>query len=41
MRALGNLKTSVEFEDLTKDDIEARKSFADMIKRCEDIKKNL
>ena len=41
MRALGNLKTSVEFEDLTKDDIEARKSFADMIKRCEDIKKKI
>jgi hypothetical protein len=39
MRALGNLKASVEFEDLTKDDIEAKKSFGDMIKRCEDIKK--
>ena len=41
MRALGNLKASVEFEDLTKDDIEAKKSFGDMIKRCEDIKKKI
>ena len=41
MRALGNLKASVEFEDLTKDDIEAKKSFADMIKRCDDMKKKI
>jgi V-type H+-transporting ATPase subunit a len=41
MRALGNLKASLEFDDLTKDDIEARKSFGDMIKRCEDIKKKI
>ena len=34
MRALGNLKVSVEFEDLTKDDIEAKKNFGEMIKRC-------
>jgi len=27
MRDLGNLKVSVEFEDLTKDDIEAKKKF--------------
>jgi len=41
MRALGNLKVSVEFEDLTKDDIEAKKNFGEMIKRCEDIKKKI
>ena len=41
MRALGNLKASVEFEDLTKDDIEAKKNFGEMIKRCEDIKKKI
>jgi len=41
MRALGNLKASVEFEDLTKDDIEAKKSFGDMIKRCDDMKKKI
>ena len=27
MRALGNMKNSIEFEDLTKDDIEAKKKF--------------
>jgi len=41
MRALGNLKVSVEFEDLTKDDIEAKKNFGEMIKRCDDIKKKI
>ena len=39
MRALGILKNSIEFEDLTKNDIEAKKSFSDMIRRC-DIMKN-
>ena len=39
MRALGNLKNAVEFEDLTKDDLEAKKNFAEMIKRCDEIKK--
>ena len=39
MRALGNLKNSIEFEDLTKDDIEAKKNFGEMIKRCDEMKK--
>ena len=41
MRALGNLKNAVEFEDLTKDDLEAKKNFAEMIKRCDEIKKKI
>ena len=42
MRALGSLKNSIEFEDLTKGDIEARRNFEEMIKRCDNsIKKNI
>ena len=41
MRALGNLKNAVEFEDLTKDDLEAKKNFAEMIRRCDEIKKKI
>ena len=41
MRAIGNLKNAVEFEDLTKDDLEAKKNFAEMIKRCDEIKKKI
>ena len=37
--ALGKLKNAIEFEDLTKNDIEAKKSFGDMIKRCDEMKK--
>ena len=41
MRALGNLKNAIEFEDLTKDDIEAKKSFGEMIKRCDEMIKKI
>ena len=37
MRALGNLENSIEFVDLTKDDIEAKKNFGSMLKRCEEM----
>ena len=37
--ALGSLHDAVEFEDLTKDDIEAKKNFGEMIKRCDEMKK--
>ena len=37
MRALGNLENSLEFVDLTKDDIEAKKNFGSMLKRCEEM----
>ena len=41
MRALGGMKNAIEFEDLTKDDIEAKKNFGDMIKRCDEMKKKI
>ena len=41
MRTLGSLKNGVEFEDLTKDDLEAKKNFSEMIKRCDEIKKKI
>ena len=41
MRALGNTRNSIEFEDLTKDDIEAKKNFGEMIKRCDEMKKKI
>ena len=41
MRALGSRKNAIEFEDLTKDDIEAKKNFGEMIKRCDEMKKKI
>ena len=41
MRALGILKNTIEFEDLTKDDIEAKANFREIIKRCDEIKKKI
>ena len=41
MRALGNMKDAIEFEDLTKDDIEAKKNFGEMIKRCDEMTKKI
>ena len=39
--ALGKLKNAIEFEDLTKDDYEAKKNFGEMIKRCDEMKKKI
>ena len=41
MLELGNLRNSIEFEDLTKDDLEAKKNFQEIIKRCEEMKKKI
>ena len=41
MRALGGLKNAIEFEDLTKDEIDSKKSFSEMIKRCDQMKKKI
>ena len=41
MRALGNLEDGVEFVDLTQDDIEAKKNFSQMLKRCDDMIKKI
>ena len=39
--ALGSLHDAIEFEDLTKNDIEAKKNFGDMIKRCDESRKKI
>ena len=41
MFALGKLKNSIEFEDLTQGDIEAKKNFGKMIMRCDESKKHI
>ena len=39
--ALGKTKNAIEFEDLTKNDLDAKKSFGEMIKRCDEVKKKI
>ena len=39
--ALGKTKNAIEFEDLTKNDYEAKKNFGEMIKRCDEMKKKI
>jgi len=39
MNELGNLEDGLEFIDLTKDNIEAKKNFGSMIKRCEEMER--
>ena len=41
MMALGKLNNCIEFEDLTKNDLEAKKNFGEMIKRCDEMKKKI
>ena len=41
MNELGKLEDSIEFIDLTKDDLEAKKNFANQIKRCEEMEKRI
>ena len=41
MMALGKLNNSIEFEDLTNNDLEAKKNFGEMIKRCDEMKKKI
>ena len=41
LMALGNLKNSIEFEDLTKNDLEAKKNFGEIIKRCDEMRKKI
>ena len=41
MNELGKLEDSIEFIDLTKDDMEAKKNFANQIKRCEEMEKRI
>ena len=39
LMTLGNLKNTIEFEDLNKEDLEAKKNFWEIIKRCDEMKK--
>jgi len=41
MNELGKLDECIEFIDLNKDDLEAKKNFLSMIKRCDEMEKKL
>jgi hypothetical protein len=41
MDELGKMEDAVEFLDLTKDDLEAKKNFGEMIKRCDEMEKKV
>ena len=41
MHALGSQKNAIEFEDITKNDLEAKKNFGEMIKRCDESLKKI
>lgn len=38
---LGNVENGIEFIDLNKDDLEAKKGYAGMIKRCDDMERRI
>jgi len=39
MNELGKLEDCLEFVDLAKDNLEAKKNFGSMIKRCEEMER--
>ena len=39
--ALGRINNAIEFEDMTKNDLEAKKNYSDMIKRCDEMRKKI
>lgn len=41
MDTLGNVDNGIEFIDLNKDDLEAKKGYAGMIKRCDDMERRI
>lgn len=41
LNKLGNLENCLEFIDLNKDDVEAKKNFGSMIKRCDEMEKKI
>ncbi len=41
MNELGKLDECIEFIDLNKDDLEAKKNFGSLIKRCDEMDKKL
>jgi hypothetical protein len=41
MDEIGKLEDAVEFIDIVKDDLEAKKNFGMMIKRCDEMEKKI
>lgn len=41
MDLLGNIDSAIEFLDLNKDNLEAKKGFAGLIKRCDEMEKRI
>lgn len=41
LNVLGDLDDAIEFIDLNKDNLEAKKNFASMIKRCDEMEKKI
>lgn len=41
MNELGKIENGIEFIDLTKDDLEAKRKYAPMIKRCDEMEKKI
>ena len=41
MDTLGNVENGIEFIDLNKDDLEAKKGYAGLINRCDEIEKRI
>jgi len=41
MNAIGKLDDCLEFLDLTKDNLEAKKNFGGMIRRCDEMEKRI
>lgn len=41
MDTLGNVENGLEFIDLNKDNLEAKKGYAGLLKRCDEIEKRI
>ncbi len=41
MDELGKLEDAVEFVDMNKEDLEAKKNFGSMIKRCDEVERRV
>jgi tetrahydromethanopterin S-methyltransferase subunit G len=41
MDELGKLEDAVEFVDLNKDDLESKKNFGSLIKRCDEVERRV
>jgi len=41
MDTLGNVENAIEFIDLNKDDLETKKGYAGLLKRCDEMEKRI